>query len=212
MAIIEVNKSVKGASIGLWEIKEPTQFLLSKVREMGISTLPVEGYRSELRKAQWAGVRLLLNEMMGGSVSEVVYDKNGKPHLSDNSAHISISHSREMVAVIIDEQKPTGIDIEIISPKVKRIKTKFLSDVEQHFVDRKSEVEHLLALWCSKEALYKAYGKKSLIYKENIIVHPFLYSSLGTIKGTVKVNDYQQDYALKYEKLGDYMLVYVLNS
>jgi 4'-phosphopantetheinyl transferase len=45
------------------------------------------------------------------------------------SKHISISHSHDKLAIIVNEKEATGIDIELIRDKVLKIKHKFLSQI-----------------------------------------------------------------------------------
>lgn len=212
MAIVELNRTEAGTAIGVWEISEPTDLLLRQAEEAGISLLPVAAFRSEIRKAQWAAVRLLLKTLLGEEATRIIYDDHGKPHLSGNRKHISISHSRRIVAVIVDPLQPTGIDVEFISPKVKRIEHKFLNKAELEFVEKQNETEQLLVLWGAKEALYKAHGKKKMSFRENLLVYPFCYEGAGIIRGKVCTPELEQEFSMRYEKKGEYMLVYLLNN
>lgn len=50
---------------------------------------------------------------------EIGYSSEGKPHLTDNSSFISISHTKGYVAVILSSVAPVGIDIEQYGQRVK---------------------------------------------------------------------------------------------
>ena len=48
----------------------------------------------------------------------------------------------------------------------------------------KTRMEHLSVYWGAKEALYKAYGRKKLEFKQHILVEPFKYNlKKGICKG-----------------------------
>src|SRR5690606_36591656 len=96
----------------------------------------------------------------------ISYDENGKPYLNNGLA-FSISHSGIYAAIIINKTG-CGIDIEKISPKVERIKHKFLNDTDLELIDSLDDypLKILTMYWCAKEALYKLYGNKKLIFKD----------------------------------------------
>ena len=57
-----------------------------------------------------------------------------KPFLADEAFHFSISHCGEYVAAIVSKTNRVGVDIEVISEKVVRIKDKFLKREEQQML------------------------------------------------------------------------------
>ena len=85
---------------------------------------------------------------------DIEYDNQRKPHLLNCTQHLSISHSHHKVAISIDEKAITGIDIQIISPKIIRIKEKFLNPLEISIITDFS-AKNLSLYWSVKEALFK---------------------------------------------------------
>ena len=96
-------------------------------------------------------------------------DNNGKPHLINSKYHISISHKFPYVSVIFDTKK-CGVDIERIDEKVKKIKSKFLSEDEELVVGE--NLKKLVEYWSMKETAYKVGGNtiplKSLEIKNRL--------------------------------------------
>jgi len=73
----------------------------------------------------------------------------------------------------------------------------------------KTRLEHLHVYWGAKEALYKAYGRKKLEFREHILIEPFAYNlKKGKCKGIVIKGDFSATYSLSYQKIGNHMLVY----
>ena len=122
---------------------------------------------------------------------------------------------KKQFAVLIDPDKQDLVKIpaiiEKINPKIERIRSRFLSDQE---LGEKQEysLEKLHVYWGAKEALYKFWGKKELSFKENIFIDPFEFEDAGTIKGRIKKGGYIKYFTLSYEKIQDYILVYVLEE
>lgn len=198
--------------LGLWRITESSDHLLNI---LGTHSSGFGRYLQLVHEAgrqQWLAARLLLRELTGNRETCVSYDEYNKPFVPHSALKISISHSYGLVAVITDDEMETGIDIEIIKPKIERIAEKFMSDEEMRMLDPQSRIEALYVHWCAKEALYKLYGKKELIFKENLSIRPFIYSGEGEIEGSIVCADHEGDYTLRYEKTGAHMLVYVLNN
>jgi phosphopantetheinyl transferase len=174
----------------------------------------LNSFTYEHRKKEWLVSRILADKLMGGN-AEIIYDENNKPFLHRCQKHISLSHSHNLLAVIIDE-KETGIDIELIKPNVLKIKDKFMSEAELKAIEKGHKKEELTLYWCVKESLYKLYGKKKLTFKENLIVEPFEYLAKGNIRADIIYDSMKRKFELHYEKLSvegkDYMMTYILNE
>ncbi len=161
------------------------------------------------REIETQGRNYLINRLLDQEV-EIAYDEKGKPFLTNNSKHISISHSHDKLAIIVNEKESTGIDIELIRDKVLKIKHKFLSESE--LVDANDNIEKLLIYWAAKETLYKIYGLKEVDFIEHLFVKPFTKHNLGTIIGEINLSNFTESFHLNYQILDDYVLVYALNK
>jgi phosphopantetheinyl transferase len=159
------------------------------------------------REKEKAGTVYLLNEMLKGESIELAYTPENKPFLKGRPEHISISHSHDMLAIIINKKENTGIDIELLRDKVLSIRHKFLNAGESQFAG--SDIGRLITIWAAKEAMYKAHGMKGLDFKTNLSVAPFTANELS---GQVNIGLTSRKYALWKERLGDYIMVYIQNE
>lgn len=197
-------------TIGIWAITESISELAQCINLSDLELEELNKIKYESKKLQWLSLRALLNEILQVK-ADIKYTEKGKPYLEGHHLKISFSHTLKFAAVIVNKEKETGIDIEKINSKVERIKSKFLS--EQELGDDKEYVlEKLHVYWGAKEALYKLYGKKELAFKENILIEPFEFTGTGTIKGRIKKGEFMKYFILSYEKIQDYILVYVLEE
>jgi 4'-phosphopantetheinyl transferase len=161
------------------------------------------------REIERAGTAFLLNKLFNSDV-ELDYTSLGKPFIKGRKAHISISHSHDRLAIVVNTAAETGVDIELIRDKVLKIKNKFLS--EKELLDVNDNVDKMIIYWACKEALYKIYGLKEVEFIANLLIEDFKLENSGEIKGKIKMGNFNKKYLLHYEKLDDYMLVYVLNE
>lgn len=111
-----------------------------------------------------------------------------KPYLEDEAFHFSISHCSDYAAAIVSRNKRVGVDIEVPTTKVDRIKKKFLHAEELAFLleQRGSEtgpnatgetisepdLNQLTLLWSAKEAVYKWWSYGSVDFSEMIRLQP----------------------------------------
>lgn len=116
-------------------------------------------------RLQWLASRFALQQVAKSREMDVHKDIYGKPHLVNDSRFISISHCQGYAAAMAANQA-VGVDVELVSPRVQRIKNRFLTEQEQAIVGA-TDADLMLA-WSVKEAVYKMYGSKKLLFKEHI--------------------------------------------
>ncbi|MCC6182700.1 MAG: 4'-phosphopantetheinyl transferase superfamily protein [Bacteroidia bacterium] len=165
----------------------------------------ISGKRDLERKASMYLLEHLLHKPVN-----ILYNPNGKPYLKDESVHISISHSYDKLAIIINENEKTGIDIERIRDKVKTIKTKFLSESE--LIDADDDSEKLMIYWAAKETLFKIHGVEGVEFIKHLFVKPFTKHNLGTLIGQINFSGIVEAYELNYQVFENYVLVYPLEK
>ena len=177
---------------------------------MGLLNMPEfskgEAMESKKKKKK-RGTMCLLKKMLKDESFELSYTEHNKPFLLSRKEHISISHSHDKLAIILNKTENTGIDIELIRDKVRKVQHKFLNKRELLFAN--NNVERLITLWAAKEALYKVYGLKGLDFMNNIFISDFEGSVLF---GKIETIGYNKEYQMVCEKLEDYILVYILNE
>jgi 4'-phosphopantetheinyl transferase EntD len=118
-----------------------------------------------------------------------------KPYLEDEAFHFSISHCSDYAAAIVSRNKRVGVDIEVPTKKVERIKNKFLHADELGLLlqqwetypaqDETAETvsEHhlnqLTLLWSAKEAVYKWWSYGRVDFSEMIRLQPSMLQPSG---------------------------------
>jgi 4'-phosphopantetheinyl transferase len=163
----------------------------------------------EKRILEGLGSRFLLAEMLNPTGFEIVYDKYKKPYLRDSQFKISISHSHQWLVIAISCNEVVGVDIELVREKVERIKHKFAT--EQELVFAKNDHMKLTFLWAAKEAIYKAYGKKAVDFKD-IRVDAFdVRSNIRTV-GTLFLQNETRKYDLLLKPYDEYVLALTLHE
>lgn len=203
MPLIQIQHINEDTVLGLWKMEENAEQLarqypvLQHEYEKACKLFAYVGKRMERMS-----VRALLVEMNKGELPEVSYNHVGKPFLADGR-HISISHTKGFVAVIISAQHHVGVDVEYYSDRVSRVAERFVREDEWT-----EDVDSQLIIWSAKETAYKLFSEDSLRFDEMRIA-PFLVQTHGCVEminlkrdKTICV-DYMinKDYVLTYSVL-----------
>lgn len=125
---------------------------LAKDVILGVQTIGLG--RQEERK----GANELLSKILEKEV-KITHDENGKPVIQDYN--ISISHSKDYLAILLSKALRVGIDIEYWSERIQKIAKRFLHKDENY-----TTTEDLLITWCAKEAVYKLFSEEHLGYQD----------------------------------------------
>ena len=199
--------------IGIWRIDETPDYFLNRMNITEESLVKI-AKMNERRKTEWLAARHLLQQMMGDHIF-CYSDEFGKPVFQDNNRHLSISHSRGLATVVVSD-RPTGVDIQEITPKIKRIAHKFMRAEEAESLNDVNSLQHLHIYWGAKEALYKAYGRRGLDFRRHILVEPFCYlpaknseRTKGKTTGKVVKGDYNMTFDIYFEEIENHYLVFV---
>ncbi len=200
------------AHLGIWKIEEEEAFFLQQLDLEAVEQEELSRIKGR-RRLEWLASRLLVHLMLErhhpGLRLPVVKDEFGKPHTPDSHFHLSYSHSHEFVAAIL-AHSPTGVDIQFFVKKINTLAPRFLNENELASLQVASYLEHAHFYWCIKEALFKAYGRKALDFRQSILVQPFDYQEKGTTRGIVCKDDFCQEYKVWFEQRGEYFLAYCL--
>jgi 4'-phosphopantetheinyl transferase len=200
MPILDKDISIH-SNVTLWEITESWTELIDLFENDTEINAVVQNFESESKKQQFLASRLLLKVEFGNW--KTLHSPNGKPHPINNSSEISISHDRGIVG-IIKSTNPCGIDIQEITPKVIRVKSKFIN--ENDFYWQSEKEKDLTVLWCAKETLYKINGDPNIFFKEHMIVEKSDEENI--LIGKIIHPEYRKDYKLKVHFIQNYCLVY----
>jgi len=207
MAVIMKKVVDNDCILGIWEVAENFDTLISKIKLKGNDKETLNNFMNNNRKLEWLSVRTLLKELSNSDIG-IVYNSFKKPYLSDNSSNISISHSHKFTSILMSKKRRVGIDLEFMSHRITNIAHKFINDKEYITSDKEKEKYHLYIHWCSKEALYKICDKQELNFKTNIFLEPFEPQDSGEINGTVKRTKSFDIFLLKYFKLDNYIVAW----
>ncbi|MDR2810922.1 MAG: 4'-phosphopantetheinyl transferase superfamily protein [Tannerellaceae bacterium] len=186
----------KESLCGVWKIEESSAELLSLLMRRDYPLLP-EDIRTEKRKQEWLAVRVLLKELLGRE-TPVAYREDGAPYLPEIHIHLSISHTQGFAAVILNEQSPTGIDIEYLHPRIQKVRSRFMRPEEESMIDAQHETEHLLLCWCAKETLFKLMGAREVDFRTHLHIQPFAYKASGAILAAETRTPRSASYVLNY--------------
>ena len=167
------------AKVLIWKIEESFDDLSKGIELTQNSANRLNNMKSDLHRRGFLSVRHLLNEV-GYTDNDLVYDEFGKPHLKDGN-YISITHSFTFSGIIVSKEKPVGIDIEKQRDKIVKIAHKF-TPIEEYksIANHDALVSKLTIVWGAKESLYKIYGKKKLLFLENIYIEDFSFDTNQT--------------------------------
>ncbi len=193
--------------LGVWEITEDYDTLYSMVKLDRSERARLASFRSLSRKLEWLSVRALIRSMKGQD-ARITYNAENKPFLNGNSGNISISHSRNLTAILISPDKRVGIDLEYMSGKISDVGHKFMNDHEVLTSDSKRKKFHLYLHWCAKEALYKIIDKQDVNFREDISIMPFEPGDHGFMRGFIVNSSGREEFDLEYLYHENYALVW----
>lgn len=200
-------------SFALWKIDEQADELIAQLQLKDHETTYLESLNNGKRNLHWLSTRVLLRTMLHTQdYIDCKVDEHGKPYLANFPQFISLSHSFDYAAVMVSENRPVGIDIELIKDKIERIAHKFMNDEELSFIDPLNRTEQLYACWCAKEAIYKLQGKKNVSFLHNIRLKDFDYQQEGSIRASLELEDSRKDFEVRYQKMDGYMIGYVADD
>jgi phosphopantetheinyl transferase (holo-ACP synthase) len=193
--------------LGVWEITEDYDTLYSMVYLDKTEMARLSSFRSMSRKLEWLSVRALIKSMKGPN-AKITYNAENKPFLNNGEANISISHSRNLTAILVSPDRRVGIDLEYMSGKISKLGHKFLNAREKLTTDEEKRKFHLYLHWCAKEALYKMCDKQDVNFKEGITILPFEPADNGFLRGHVVNSVGEEIFDLEYLHHENYSLVW----
>lgn len=192
---------------GIWKMEESPELLLSQLTNIQDLVDFSETVTSSVRTLERIAVRVLL-KTLSGEEKTIDYHPNGKPYFKDQSLNISISHTKEYVAIILSQSPLLGIDIEYTSDRVKRIRSRFISESE--YIDPENEVLHLLLHWSAKETMYKALSKEKINLKDNFHIQKFTPQQRGFFEASETFTEKSLQFKIHYIATDNYVITYTL--
>ena len=167
MAIFFQHSINDFTKLGIWKIEEQEPFFLENVPLKQQVTHPY-------KRLQHLAGRLLLPVLFADfPLEEILIADTRKPFLEDEKYHFSISHCGNFAAAIASSTNRVGADIELVTPRLKSIAHKFLTEKENAYLDRWKELtalylQMLTIIWSSKEAIFKWYGLGKVDFRKHM--------------------------------------------
>lgn len=192
MALFYQHNINETTRLGVWHITETEDFFLKEVNVQRTITHPHK------RLQHLAGRYLLRTLFPDFPHRLILIADTRKPYLPDEQYHFSISHCGDYAAAIVSSHHRVGIDIEIPSYKVNKVRHKFLHPdedgmIEQLFPgaqlsteDNEDYLRNVTLLWSAKEAIFKWYGAGEVDFSEHIRLQ--VPGLAATTQGTMKAS------------------------
>ena len=126
--------------VAIWKIEEEAAFFLRYVS-------PQRAVSHPHKQLQHLAGRYLLKYLYPDfPVKLIQLADTLKPFLENEAYHFSISHCGNFAAAIVSKTNRVGVDIELVSSKIEKIKHKFLSEKESQILNYQlSTVNHQLS-------------------------------------------------------------------
>jgi len=192
--------------MGIWHIAEAEDFFLSAV--------PIQsGITHPHKRLQHLAGRYLLPYLFADfPYEEILIADTRKPYLPDEQYHFSISHCGDYAAAIVSSSERVGIDIEMITERVVRIKQKFLHPDELAFVNNypdDQQVRLLTLLWSVKEAMFKWWGRGEVDFSDVLRFAPFSFDHKGIIPAVFRKDPFETALSVHYKMYDTISLAWI---
>ena len=162
--------------VAVWHVTEDYDELLALLPDAdSISNEASLRFSNDKRMLEWTAVRVLLYTMLEQQVP-IHYNEQGAPMLTDfEGLNISISHTKDFVAVALSEKGRPGVDVEQIEhpedsrdTRIERVRSRFMADDEQA-----DTIIGMLLHWSAKESVFKTLGEEGIDFRKDFHVEPF---------------------------------------
>lgn len=198
--------------IGLWRIDETEVWFRDQLLLYPAELRQLSRLRGQGRRREWLAARQLVHAMSGREVrGAFIKDDYGKPHLEKSDWQISISHTSGFSGAIA-APCDCGIDVQVRVPRITRLGPRFLRPDEEAALPTEPEarIDALHLIWGTKEALYKAYGRREIDWREHLRVE-IPQGREGFTQAHVLKDGYDRTFRVHYRWWQQrYLLVYVL--
>lgn len=197
--------------LGIWELTETVGMLAQNLKFTEDEHYEFAKIKAEKRKKEYLATRLLLQNILNRK-TEIAYHKSGKPFLKNCSLKITISHSAQLVAIIVSELD-TGIDVENQYRKISHAAKRFLHKNEALLIEKSIYPQTArIIYWCAKEAIFKCAGFEGIKFSQQIIVAPFNINKKGSFIGKIEMQGSYKYYKLWYFTYLNNIIVYCVNN
>jgi phosphopantetheinyl transferase len=194
----QINESTR---LGIWKIEETEDFFKGNVPQHRDVTHPH-------KRLQHLAGRFLLQYLFPDFPYDLIQVADTrKPFLPEEQYHFSISHCGDYAAAIVSRENRVGIDIEVPTDKVIRIKDKFINEEEKTNLHPDTPLLITL-LWSAKESVFKWYGDGGVDFRQHIHL-----KSIGEEEETIVAlfNKTHQTLQIHYRIFDNLVLAWVVS-
>ncbi|WP_346709682.1 4'-phosphopantetheinyl transferase family protein [Phocaeicola salanitronis] len=182
----------EAGTFAIWKTEESNEALRASLKGAFPYDADLSRLKAESRRSEYLAVRVLLAEVCGEE-KEICHEPSGKPFLADGSFRLSISHTRDYVAVALHPEREVGIDIEQVSERALKVADRFMCGEElagqaEALKGCPEEAEqaalyYVLLHWSAKETLYKLMGEEEVDFSRHLRILPFRLRPEGRFSG-----------------------------
>lgn len=197
--------------LAVWKIEESESFFTQKVTVQQQVTHPH-------KRLQHLAGRFLLPYLYPNFPSDLIQIADTrKPYLANEAYHFSISHCGDYAAAIVSSTQRVGVDVELVTHRVNKIRHKFLhpSELSNWDIEAMEEQEKfrtLTLLWSAKEAMFKWWGRGDIDFSECMQVEKNTLKSSGILNARFQKDDFTASLELNYQLSNELSLVWVNND
>ena len=138
---------------------------MSAARQKRVKEIAMEDDRKRTVAAELLA-RRVIGEKLGIAPEKVplCLDENDKPYVQGDPVYLSISHSGNWAVCAVD-QKPVGVDVEVIRGVQEKFVARVCSETERQYIRYGDAgcLQRFWECWTAKEALFKLTGKGPLL-------------------------------------------------
>ena len=194
--------------ISVWKITETEEELLADTSVPSEELEDLAFTRNPARRREKLAVRALLNTIFDEKVYLGHHD-NGKPFIQNSIVEISISHTKDFVAIITHPEDCVGIDIESLNRNFENVEERVLSEEEREDLSTKERNLHLAIYWSAKEAVFKLMSRMSVDFAEQIRIEKFSPKDEGDLEAVfVDKDGVEYEIELSYEIFDGHVMVW----
>lgn len=198
---------------GIWHVTETPEELRACLSDAAV-TQELEGLKAPSRKLEYLTVRVLLKAMWGREV-RIGHESSGKPFLWNEPCRISISHTKNYVAVGLHATASPGIDIERYGERVRKVASRFVREDEmpgRECMESQEELYQLLLHWSAKETMFKVLDCREVDFLQHLKVVPFQLAPSGTFRGESFRLEREQCFAIHYLIHPEFVCTYCIDT
>lgn len=196
--------------IGVWQLTETASDLVPCFSPEELENPDFRKYTHEKRKVEWLATRALLKSLIGPDFS-VSYNPSGKPTIDHlQFKFLSISHSRDFVAIYLHRQYEVGVDIENENRNYAPITNRYLSADELIIAGNNTRLQCLY--WCAKEAIFKLVNDEGIEFKDQIHISPFNPELENKFAAKYTTGSMQIDFTLHFQIFANNCLVWATGN